>query len=426
MNYYTVSLNFVQHDTSIAVFNHDELIFFHQSERMTRRKHDHLLHIKVLDDIFENITKTIDLLTIGPHAHDNYEAVNYLRNKFSIKKMILSWRGSNECIKLSKQYGVFNFTHHSSHALSAFYMSPFDEAVCLVMDAIGSDYTFPDEAFLKTKKIKEHEGIRGHETTSIFEVSKNYRLKPLYKKSQVAAALLITTKENELHPIAHIGGSGMRVFHDNPFERFKNFKFKFDPSYHLDIGCMYQAVTYHVGFGGDGSGKLMGLSAYGKEDPSLPPFLMNDTIHSNLNLFLPGRELNYRLYPELFGDLTFEKKANLAYAMQKALEKSWVHHVQFIKEKSNIRNLVIGGGCALNILGVSLIKQKFPEFNIFVDPIAHDATHAIGEGIHFYNLLHAEYKLEKRNVFKSIYLGPKYDENVMNKEINDYISNYSK
>ena len=92
-----------------------------------------------------------------------------------------------------------------------------------------------------------------------------------------------------------------------------------------------------------------------------------------------------------------------------------------IKNNSKIKNLVIGGGCALNILGVSAIKEKYPEFNIFVDPIANDATHAIGMGIHFYNVYKMKGKLKKTNKFKSIYTGPKYEIEQMRKDIDLFL-----
>ena len=109
--------------------------------------------------------------------------VEFVTKKFKVKKLVLTHNPPHECQKLNDKHQVENFTHHSSHALSAFYMSPFEDAVCLVMDAVGSDFTYPNEDWFRINKVKDIEGIRGHETTSIFEISKNYKLNRLYQIS---------------------------------------------------------------------------------------------------------------------------------------------------------------------------------------------------------------------------------------------------
>lgn len=415
MNFYTLSLNLSQHDSSVAVFENDQLVFFNQAERYTKIKHDFIISIDVIKYILENITNTIDILVVGSHLTENKHVIEFILQHFKTDTVIINRNLSDECIKIIKENGIEYLTHHNSHAMSAFYMSPFDEAVCLIVDALGSPFNIPNN-----KSIKQNQnGINGSETTSILEISKNYKIKTLYKRAQTLPVTL-TNINDKILPISNIGVDLLSLS-ENPINRFYNQNYKFETSTNNDIGIMYDTISLHLKFGIFGSGKVMGLSAYGKEDATLPPFLVNDTIYSNSNLFCLGRELNHILYPELFGEISFEKKANLAYSVQKALEKIFLHHIEFIKQNSKIKNLVIGGGCALNILGVSLIKKHYPEFNIFVDPIAHDATHAIGEGIHFYNILGTKCKLEKKNNFNSIYLGPKYDEQTMNSQIDEYI-----
>lgn len=101
-----------------------------------------------------------------------------------------------------------------------------------------------------------------------------------------------------------------------------------------DIGWRYAEVTSHIGFGVFGEGKTMGLSAY--------------------------RDIN--------------SKTKKAYKIQKELEKTFLS----IASKVGDTNLVLSGGCALNILGNSLIKKTYPSLNMFIDPIAADGTIALG------------------------------------------------
>lgn len=425
MSYYTLALSTMSHDASCAIFADDELLSFIQSERLERDKNsaDITEKSKVwFDYVHKNYTKKIDLLIISSWWERQPRAefiVNYIKENFTIDKLIYyNDYNSNAIVDPNKpQYQ----SHHCSHAHSAFYMSPFDEAVCLIIDALGSSYT------LKTthlSHIDEAFGVFGVESTSILEIDKNYKRNYLYKKSQYAPVRLVTlrNKFNETHdaPFFNFNG-GLMNWAAPPEEEnniFKNISYKFDATVHMDIGSMYETVTRYLRMGRNGYGKVMGLSAYGNPNNTLPPFLMNDTILSNNNLFTTTREINHLVYPELrYDNLSFQDKANIAYEVQKSLEKVFLHHAEFIKNNSKIKNLVIGGGCALNILGVSAIKEKYPEFNIFVDPIANDATHAIGIGIHFYNLYKMKGQLEKTKKFHSIYTGPKYELEDMRKDI---------
>jgi predicted NodU family carbamoyl transferase len=121
-----------------------------------------------------------------------------------------------------------------------------------------------------------------------------------------------------------------------------------------DIGWKYAVVTHQIGFGVFGEGKTMGLSAYGS---------------------LPEADAN-------------SKKA---LAIQRELESHFLMLASRVKES----NLVISGGCALNILGNSLIKQNFPNLNIFIDPIAADGTIALGAAAYeFYSNTSSTDKLQ--------------------------------
>lgn len=416
MSYYTLSVNWINHDSSVCLFEDDRLIYFVQSERFSRKKHDWDIDPKCFDYIYSNITKIIDLLVLLPYGNINEYDILFktITDKFQCKRII-----DREQFKIDNKIShdleeiQTCWSHHCTHALSAFYLSPFDEAVCLIIDAMGSSYFLGDDR-IKIAKFGDTNGIFGTENCSILELSKNYNKKYLYKRSQCAPFIM----DNATSRTRFAFGAGLQEHDKN---RFNKFPYKFDASWHLDIGGMYVSVSQHLGFGTNGAGKVMGLSAYGSENKNIPPMLVENTILGNNNLFTLSRQIDSQIYPELFEEMTFELGADLAYAVQKALEKNFLARAEFILENSKMRNLVIGGGCALNILGISLIKQTYPEFNIFVDPIANDATHSIGLGINYYNQIRMNGRLEKKSHFNSIYLGPKYDENEMRTKIDDFL-----
>ena len=50
----------------------------------------------------------------------------------------------------------------------------------------------------------------------------------------------------------------------------------------MGIGMVYSSISEYLGFGQLGSGKVMGLAPYGKEDPEIKPFVVEDEINSSL------------------------------------------------------------------------------------------------------------------------------------------------
>lgn len=144
--------------------------------------------------------------------------------------------------------------------------------------------------------------------------------------------------------------------------KFKNSKVSITES--LDIGWKYAEVTSSIGFGTFGEGKTMGLSAYG---------------------YGPTKDQNIKK----------------AYSIQKDLENVFVTLASKIKSD----NVVLSGGCALNILGNSLIKKIYTNLNVFVDPIAADGTVALGAAAYEY---YTKTKDINKLVFGS-YQGPLYN-----------------
>lgn len=407
MNFYTLSIHASGHDASYALFNHSKLIQFSSGERATRIKYDPKMSLDCFDNIYDNITKTIDLLVIYPKGDENHQQtlIEHLTKKFKCAKVIYKEIAekliSRNIVTKRKQQ---KFTHHVSHALSAFYMSQFEEAICLIIDGYGHNFLLLNDKF---------SGISAVETTSIIKIDKNYQREILYKRFQY-------------YPIKRNPNSGLLKFSydaglPNLQQITKQCLYDCKISSHIDIGNMYLTISKHLGFGYNGSGKVMGLSAYGNSQNDLPEFLIGETEYSNNNLFTIDNFINSSLYSNLYDELSFQEKADMAYEVQKSLEKVFISRAEFIKKNSQIRNLVIGGGCALNILGVSLIKEKFPEFNIFVDPIATDATQSIGLGLYAYIHYYSNGMLKKKPEFDSIYLGPQYQDQEIENRIDDFI-----
>ena len=70
------------------------------------------------------------------------------------------------------------------------------------------------------------------------------------------------------------------------------------------------------------------------------------------------------------------------------------------------KNIILSGGCALNILGNSKVKMLFNEYNVYVEPIGTDASQSLGAALWYYKQKFPDTKYKKLD---NLYLGPRYD-----------------
>ena len=166
--------------------------------------------------------------------------------------------------------------------------------------------------------------------------------------------------------------------------------------------CM-RSVSYHLGLGQENCGKAMGLSAYGKYNEELPRLVMDNGIGPNMNVFYTDEFLNVTNHPELKTcDWESTEGADLAWAVQKAMEYILILRVkQVLKLKPDI-DIVFSGGCAMNICANTVMCEEFPDINFFIDPIAGDAGQTIGAAQYFH---YDETQSMKKNPSTSVYYG---------------------
>ena len=233
--------------------------------------------------------------------------------------------------------------HHLAHAASAFHMSGMDHACVIVIDGAGSSVHLG----------KLHgELIRANETTSIYDAKFSNSYQCVYKK---CVAGYYNKVDFDIDP--QMVNIVKEAYGTDNCELTKQH----------DIGWKYYSTTKRIGFGNTGEGKTMGLSGYGSSSDST-------------------------------------QQAKEAYNIQQELNKLFIDIAKFGLDKVKTNNLVLGGGCALNIIGNSLIKRHFPNINIFADPVASDASIALGAAVEtFYRFTSSKDKL-----FFSSYQGPKH------------------
>ena len=123
-------LSFGSHDSAIAVFQDDALVFATEGERWSRKKHDKELPQNLIDYVLQTYGDPQEI-----YYFEDWEKKNH-RRKVAGQEPKLKPR-----MIAGKHYNDWNITgHHHSHASWGYYSSPFvGEGTCttIVIDAIG-------------------------------------------------------------------------------------------------------------------------------------------------------------------------------------------------------------------------------------------------------------------------------------------------
>ena len=157
---YVLGISAYYHDSACALIKNGKIIAAVQEERFSRKKHDNsfpknsilycLDEAKItLDDLdhivfyekpflkFERLLETY--LAFAPKGFKSFSSSMpvWIKEKLFQKTMLL-----NELTSLSKsntnlEDKIYFSEHHLSHAASAFYPSPFEDAAILTMDGVG-------------------------------------------------------------------------------------------------------------------------------------------------------------------------------------------------------------------------------------------------------------------------------------------------
>jgi carbamoyltransferase len=361
---WTLGINIAGHGASICLLCDDKITFFLKEERVTRRKRDHFIPLLSLNYI-KNYTSSLDEIYFANCNEKTKSRILLHLEKLGIKDNYQEDKDAS--------------FHHLNHASCGYYGSGFEEAICLVIDGWGRFQSISDII------EKDIEPFELYETCSIFHIKKGtFNLQKKYVNFDPHR---YDTLENEYI-------SMNQLLCDLPMDNVVI-------NNTLDIGIVYEIITKFIGFNQDDCGKTMGLSAYGEYDSEVPPFFADDDLNVNMNLFTPSSIVNDINYPKLQRFFTFKKKCNLAFAVQRALEKKVIQIMDSIIENYECKNIVLSGGVFYNVLVNSILAKRYPDHKFYVDPLCDDSGHSYG--IVMNNSKPVSYKLD------NLYLGPKYD-----------------
>jgi len=382
------------HDSAAAILVDGKIIAAAQEERFSRKKHDpsypfnavkyvleetkldlnNIDHIVFFEKPFLKFERLLETyMAFAPKGFKSFSLSMpiWLREKLFQKKFLFDKLKQHD--KNFKDINKIKFSeHHYSHAASAFYPSPFKEAIILTLDGVGE-----------------------WATTTI------------------------------------------AIGNKNDLEILKEIHFPHS------LGLLYSAFTYYIGFKvNSGEYKLMGLAPYGK------PLFKDLIIDKILDLkedgsfkldmsyfdYATGLTMTNNKFSKLFAqpardpkkDLLKEFHMDIAASIQAVTEEIVLRITKNISSKYKIKNLCLAGGVALNcVANGKILKEKIFE-KMWIQPAAGDAGGSLGAALAYWHHELKMPRLEFKDQMKGSYLGPKFENDLIEKKLKSLKSNYKK
>jgi len=382
------------HDSAAAILVDGKIIAAAQEERFSRKKHDpsypfnavkyvleetkldlnNIDHIVFFEKPFLKFERLLETyMAFAPKGFKSFSLSMpiWLREKLFQKKFLFDKLKQHD--KNFKDINKIKFSeHHYSHAASAFYPSPFKEAIILTLDGVGE-----------------------WATTTI------------------------------------------AIGNKNDLEILKEIHFPHS------LGLLYSAFTYYIGFKvNSGEYKLMGLAPYGK------PLFKDLIIDKILDLkedgsfkldmsyfdYATGLTMTNNKFSKLFAqpardpkkDLLKEFHMDIAASIQAVTEEIVLRITKNISSKYKIKNLCLAGGVALNcVANGKILKEKIFE-KMWIQPAAGDAGGSLGAALAYWHHELKMPRLEFKDQMKGSYLGPKFENDLIEKKLKSLQANYKK
>ena len=373
------------HDSAAALIVDGKIIAAAQEERFTRKKHDpsypanainyclseanisldQVDYIAFYDKPFLKFERLLETyVALAPKGLQSFRMAMpiWLREKLFLKDMLIK-----EIKKVDKNFDDTKMMfgeHHFSHAASAFYASPFEEAVVLTLDGVGEWAT-------TTVAIG-----KGHELNIVKEIHFPHSLGLLYSAFTYYTGFRVNSGEYKVMGLAPYG----------------------EPKYKdliLD--------------------KLIDL----KEDGS---FRLDQSYFN----YATGLTMVNQKFADLFGepirkpdtDELTQFHMDIAASVQTVTEQVVLIMTRSLAKEYNIPNLCMAGGVALNCVANGKILRDKSFKNIWIQPAAGDAGGALGGALAVWHKeLNNPRIVHPNDAMQGSYLGPSYKQDSIENEL---------
>ena len=380
------------HDSAACIIKNGEIIAAAQEERFTRIKHDSQypynaiqfvlnfsnLKLSEVDHIvffekpflkFERLLETY--VAFAPKGFSSFSKAMplWIKEKLFQKKYLFDkLKCHDENYKSDKN--IYFSDHHLSHASSAFFPSPFEEAIILTADGVG-EWATTTVAIGKKNKLEIKK-----------EIHFPHSLGLLYSAFTYFTGFKVNSGEYKLMGLAPYG---------NPLYANK--------------------VKELIDIKEDGSFRL-------------------DQSYFN---YATGLTMTNEKFNKLFGqkpripekDKITQFHMDIAASIQQVTEEIILKLALSIRNEYKIKNLCLAGGVALNCVANGKILQREIFDNVWIQPAAGDAGGSLGAALAlWHNELNNERIINNQDSMKGSYLGPEFDQIEIERNLKEMGANF--
>ena len=375
------------HDSAAAILVDGKIIAAAQEERFTRKKHDasypfnavefvlkySKLKLSEVDQIvffekpflkFERLLETY--VAFAPRGFLSFMKAMpiWLREKLFQKNFLFNKLKSHD-ENYKSDNNIFFSDHHLSHAASAFFPSPFEEAIVLTADGVG-EWATTTVAVGKNNKLDIKK-----------EIHFPHSLGLLYSSFTYYTGFKVNSGEYKLMGLAPYG---------------------------KPIYC--DKINKIIDIKNDGTFRL-------------------DQSYFN---YATGLTMTNKKFNNLFGQKPRDPKnekitqfhMDIAASIQKVTEEIMIKLSRSIRQEYNIKNLCLAGGVALNcVANGKILKEKIFD-NIWIQPASGDAGGSLGAALALWHIDQGNKRsINPTDDMKGSYLGPSFKQDVIEEELNN-------
>ncbi|MBZ0154063.1 MAG: carbamoyltransferase [Planctomycetes bacterium] len=371
---YILGISAYYHDSAAALLRDGDIVAAAQEERFTRKKHDagfpkHAVEfclrtagidVRDLDFVafydkpilkFHRIIETfMAFAPVGLRAFAHQVPI-LLGGKLNMRRLLKKGLGG-----APKNRFVFP-EHHESHAASAFYPSPFEDAAVLTMDGVGE---------WATTSLGVGEGNR---LRLLKEIRFPHSVGLLYSAFTFYCGFKVNSGEYKLMGLAPYGEPRFeKQIREHLIDLREDGSYRLDQSYfNYCQGLTMTGPKFHALFGG----------------PPRSPESKLEQIHMDL-----------------------------AASIQKVTEDVMLRTARHAHALTGKKNLCLAGGVALNCVGNGVILREGPFDRIWIQPAAGDAGGALGAATFLWHqLLDKPRQVKPNDSQRGSLLGPRYEPN---------------
>ena len=370
------------HDSAAAMVVGGEIVAAAQEERFTRRKHDpgfprHAVGFCLsqsgisLADVdliafydkpllkFERLLETY--LAFAPRGFQSFSMAIpvWLQEKLFLKDLLVGELADLGGVPKKRLQDRIRFSeHHLSHAASAFFPSPFEEAAVLTMDGVG-EWATTSLAFGKGQELQVQR-----------EIHFPHSLGLLYSAFTYYTGFKVNSGEYKVMGLAPYGTPRFaQTIYDHILDLKEDGSFRLNLDYfNYCTGLTMTNERFDTLFGG------------------------------------PPRKAEDRLT---------QREMDLAASIQAVTEETVLRLARAIARDSSSRNLCLAGGVALNCVANGKILRDAAFRDIWIQPAAGDAGGALGAALAVYHIHKGQPRLPLHGAadrMKGAYLGPTFEQ----------------